>query len=111
MENIYIPGHGTFTSNFNVDEHIYDYQGEPWEYDHEEFLRETIEEQGGKIPGINAGMKLSEEHKKSISDSLRGRKRSKFSEEHRKGISDADALNICLGDTSINSILSGSSRR
>lgn len=89
MENIYIPGYGTFTSNFNVEEHIYDYQGEPWEYDHQEFMRETIEEQGGKMPGINAGMKFSEEHRKAISDSLRGRKIGPMSEEHKKKISDA----------------------
>lgn len=36
MENIYIPGYGTFTLNFNVDEHIYDYQGEPLHIEEEE---------------------------------------------------------------------------
>ena len=55
MENIYIPGYGTFTSDLDVSALIHDYQGEPWEYDHQEFLRECIEEQGSAIVGFWLG--------------------------------------------------------
>ena len=69
MNNIYIPGYGTFASNFNVDEHIHDCQGEPLEYDHKEFLQECIEEQGSAIVGFWLGKSPSEETKRKIGES------------------------------------------
>ena len=83
MKNIYIPGYGTFALNFNVDEHTCDYQGEPLEYDHKEFLRECIEEQDTTIPMAPYtsgeehhwwGRKHTEETKRKIALSKLGRK-------------------------------------
>jgi hypothetical protein len=80
MENIYIPGHGTFTINFNVEDFIHnDNQiiGKPLKYDHKEFLRECIEEQGSTIVGF-----------------WWGKKRQPFTEETRKKMSDAKKRTI-----------------
>ena len=92
MENIYIPGHGTFTLNFNVEDFIpNDDQiiGEPLEYEHKEFLQECKKESINGVPGTNTGKKFSKDHKRRISESLKGKKIGPMSEEHKKKISDA----------------------
>jgi len=86
MENIYIPGHGTFTLNFNTEDFIPNDNQiivKPLEYDHEKFLQECIEEQDTTIPMAPYtsgekhhwwGRKHTEETKRKMALSKLGRK-------------------------------------